>query len=324
MKPFTRGGLPKISRLTQEWRTAMILDTIHPTQKPQRWSKTPNYEQLEPTEKGFMSGLMGGVICKIVAEKIFKVKYFGHIEYFENANPGHLIKDDEPKKPDFLGLPAHGRRTSPTVIVESKGRSDQFNFSRKTIEDAKYQSTTISGVRNYRNLLNYAQFSHFKTGDGRLLVDLYDPPPPDETPKKDQVLKEIDLRFYYEETVTALQSLAAEQIDIFGIPYVCARYPTIDLVTGLPLSIFESVITGEKLHPTSTVSKYTSKLEPNLIETLANTFDFSRSDQLSANLGPDGTLALLKTVPVADRLTSKELSEQLREERSRSAFNFDD
>ncbi|MGW0456017.1 hypothetical protein [Gordonia sputi] len=188
-----------------------------------------------------MSGLLGGVISHLVAEKVFGAAYFGHIEYF----PGLITyQRGSARRPDFLGLPAipHGQ----LLVVESKGRSGSFrgNPTSKAVRNAKQQVSTVRSVRGFGTIVAYAQFTHFDRW-ARLGVDLFDPPGPDEAPN--QPPPSVDLRLYYRSLVIALSALESVALDLQGIAYRFARYPLLDIIIGVPEAIYEAVTKDEPL-----------------------------------------------------------------------------
>ena len=241
LNAFVHGAPSTVKAIAQQWRSAITRDSVYPLGG--RWRRSDDYKKLERTEKGFMSGLLGGVLSKLVAESVFGVGQFGHIEYFI---PQPHYDPATRRRPDFLGLPAGG---GPAVVVESKGRSDRFDASPVDVAKAKDQVRSVLAVPGCAAVQRYVQYTHF-TRDGILTARLYDPPGPDDEddavdslpPKND--LSTIDLRAYYRDIVEAADALIAQNaspVTLGGVSYRVFTYDLLDISVGVPDWIFEAV-----------------------------------------------------------------------------------
>lgn len=239
-----RSGRPLgMSPLSMQWRIAATLDCVHLRQggSGKRWYRRPVYQNLEPTEKGFLSGLLGGVFSDLVARKVFKVDYFGHIEYFSGSYTSR--RGVGKVRPDFLGLPKYAGPTSRAVVVESKGRSDRWPHSPKSpaVKKAKRQAGSVVGVSGFGKILNYAQVAHFPTSVRSLQLNLYDPPVEISDDAVQHSPQPVDLRRYYRDVVRTIDALNGEQLSISGVPYRIAPLELLGMAIGVPEAVYTAV-----------------------------------------------------------------------------------
>ncbi|SDU29042.1 hypothetical protein [Gordonia westfalica] len=298
LNAFVAGAPSTVKAIAQQWRSAITRDSIHPLGG--RWWRSDNYARLERTEKGFMSGLLGGVLSKLVAESVFGVRQFGHIEYF---SPPPIYDPTTRRRPDFLGLPAGG---GPAVIVESKGRSDRLNASPDQVEKAKGQVRSVLRVPGCASVLRYVQYTHF-TADGVLAVTLHDPPGSDDdgiagdpSPlENDQ--RNVDLRVYYRDVVDAAVALNAQRVRLGGIRYQLFTYNLLGISVGVPDRIFQAVqqdqaipAGSEYLGPLNTVDVAEDSRRW-LIEESGRVVP--SDTQVLSDVGPDG-IAVVGSYPI--------------------------
>lgn len=300
LNAFVSGAPLRVSVLAQQWRTAITRDSIQlPGGASPRWTRSMSYQRLERTEKGFMSGLLGGVISQLVAEKAFGVDYFGHIEYFPRAI---RFRAGSTRRPDFLGIP-----TSPSgraIVVESKGRSDSFrgDSASHPVSRAKEQAASVLSVTGCSQVLRYAQFTHFDRTTENLQVDLFDPPGPKDGARSgsnETTTPTIDLRDYYRGLVNAARVLDASRVVLAGIPYLMMRHDLLDLVVGIPESVFIAVtndrplpIGSAKLPPTDAYEVVNQAVLTTELM-LPSVDDLERgSAELITDIGGDGVVVI--------------------------------
>ncbi|WP_139319530.1 hypothetical protein [Gordonia sp. CNJ-863] len=242
LNAFMNGAPSTVKAIAAQWRTAITRDTVHLAAG--EWRRAIEYDSLERTEKGFLSGLLGGVIGKLVAESVFQVRQFGHIEYF---TPPPRFDRRTRRRPDFLGLPANSG--DPAVVVESKGRSNYFGGHSGQVEQAKQQVRSVLSVPGWVAVHRYVQYTHFN--NGVLVVDLYDPPGPDgsipvdDAPGKSE--PRIDLRSYYRDVVDAAVALQAPSVELGGSEYRMITYGLLDIAVGVPERIYQAILEDRPL-----------------------------------------------------------------------------
>lgn len=229
LNAFSRHRSSSVTTLGQQWRTAITRDAICIARRAGgvRWYQSESYAQLEPTEKGFMSGLLGGVMCKLVAERVFNVSIFGHIEYFD----GSILPNGS--RPDFIGF-VKGRQND-AVIVESKGRSSPFGRSSKQVDAAKRQTQTVRSVSGCNITERYVQYTH-PTGDGAIRASLFDPPGVDSGDLSGLENEEspINLTPYYRPLASAIQHFDPIVQDVADFPYRVAFDDVNKVIIGIP------------------------------------------------------------------------------------------
>lgn len=237
---FLPGAPSTVSAAAQQWRVAITHDTVAFSPFPNRWVKTQTYEKLEPTEKGYLSGMLGGTMSKLVAERVFKMTYFGHVEYFrKGARPTVGSK----RKPDFLGLSSPAARPAKAVVVESKGRSNQFNDHPDSVANAKSQASSISNVAGYPNLTRYAQFTHFLNSDRSMQISLHDPPAGPQG--QAEYISELSLTNYYAAVANIFESYESFPINFAATEFQVLRNHNIGFAIGLPRELYELSLEGE-------------------------------------------------------------------------------
>ncbi|WP_143707915.1 hypothetical protein [Gordonia terrae] len=242
LNAFMEGAPSTVKAIAAQWRTAITRDSIY--LNAGEWKRAPEYDSLERTEKGFLSGLLGGVISKLVAESVFQIRQFGHIEYF---SPPPEFDSRTGRRPDFLGLPANSGDAA--VVVESKGRSRYFAGNSGQVEQAKQQVRSVLSVPGCAAVHRYVQYTHFD--DGVLVVNLYDPPGPedgtpvDDAPRRRQT--RIDLRSYYRDVVDAAVALEAQTVPLGGSEYRMITYGLLDIAVGVPERIYQAVLEDRPL-----------------------------------------------------------------------------
>lgn len=243
LNAFIRNSPSTVKAVAAQWRTAITRDSIRLAAG--EWWRADEYDVLERTEKGFLSGLLGGVISKLVAESVFQIREFGHIEYF---SPPPRYDPATGRRPDFLGLPANSEY--PAVVVESKGRSKYFGGNVRQVEQAKHQVRSVLSVPGCVAVQRYVQYTHFD--DGVLVASLYDPPGPDDgslsgdTPRSSDP-PTIDLRPYYRDVVDAAVALQARPIELGGWRYRMMTYGLLNISVGIPESIYQAVLEDRPL-----------------------------------------------------------------------------
>lgn len=132
--------------------------------------KSSVYEKMDPTEKGFVSFSLGMTMSKLLASKLLNVHWLEHVA---NINNSITTRTKTKSRPDLVGLNVRKE----FVIVEAKGRSNDFNFDAQF--KAKNQTKVIRNINNTPPVLRVASQSYF---DNYLSVELEDPDETNQNP----------------------------------------------------------------------------------------------------------------------------------------------
>lgn len=144
--------------------------------------KSSVYENMDPTEKGFVSFSLGMTMSKLLASKLLNVHWLEHVA---NINTSIKTRIETKSRPDLIGLNARKE----FIIFEAKGRSNSFNSEAQS--KAKKQTKVIHRINNIPPVLRVASQSYF---DNFLFVEIEDPEEIDPNP----IDIETDLSTYFE------------------------------------------------------------------------------------------------------------------------------
>jgi len=144
--------------------------------------KSSVYQDMDPTEKGFVSFSLGMTMSKLLASKLLNVHWLEHVA---NINTSITTRIKTKSRPDLIGLNARKE----FVIVEAKGRSNGFNSEAQG--KAKTQTTVINRINNIQPVLRVASQSYFEE---KLEVFIEDP----EEINQDAMDVETNLNHYFE------------------------------------------------------------------------------------------------------------------------------
>lgn len=156
--------------------------------------KSSVYQNMDPTEKGFVSFSLGMTMSKLLASKLLNVHWLEHVA---NINTSVTTRVETKSRPDLIGLNARKE----FVIIEAKGRSNAFNYDAQS--KAKRQTRVINRVDNKQPVLRVASQSYF---ENFLEVEFEDP----EDINPDSIDVETSLETYFEKYYSIFYNLDNE------------------------------------------------------------------------------------------------------------------
>lgn len=160
--------------------------------------KSSVYQDMDPTEKGFVSFSLGMAISKLFMSKLLNVHWLVHVA---NINNSIKTRTKTQSRPDLIGLTTKKE----FVIVEAKGRSNGFNLKAQT--KAKEQTKVISTIDSKNPKLRVASQCYF---DDFLEVCIEDP----EDIIQDAIEVETDFNIYFEKYYGFFYNLENEELDL--------------------------------------------------------------------------------------------------------------
>ena len=135
-----------------EIRFRAYLIYAHLMQKAGGVSKSPLYESLDPTEKGYASYFIGMAASKLVGAFLLDVPWLVHVE---KINFLHRLGLPGRSRPDLLGKNSKGQ----WLVFEAKGRT--YGFSQSALDKAKAQTRQIRSISGLKPVLRVATESYF-------------------------------------------------------------------------------------------------------------------------------------------------------------------
>ncbi|MEC7120307.1 MAG: hypothetical protein VXW65_10445 [Pseudomonadota bacterium] len=117
-----------------------------------RLIRTGVYDNMDPTEKSFVSFSMGMLTSKLFVHKLLDVHWLEHVSSFDKTL---LVNPNTKSRPDLIGVNKNGD----FVIVEAKGTTN--NYSEKNQKKAKDQVKVISTINGVPPVLRVASQSYF-------------------------------------------------------------------------------------------------------------------------------------------------------------------
>ncbi|WP_336818343.1 hypothetical protein [Cedecea sp. MMO-103] len=160
--------------------------------------KSSVYQEMDPTEKGFVSFSLGMAISKLFISKLLNVHWLEHVA---NINNSIKTRAKTKSRPDLIGL----NTRKEFVIVEAKGRSNGFNLDAQI--KAKKQTRVISTIDSKYPVLRIASQCYF---DESLEVCIEDP----EDIIPDAIEVETNLNIYFEKYYGIFYNLENEELDL--------------------------------------------------------------------------------------------------------------
>lgn len=129
---------PAGSRTVREvvWRIAMAHSNL--TVRAGRWARSDSFDGLDPSEKGAVSYLLGGVQAQLTAQYSLGFSHLVHVDAIMRSL-GIAVAGT---RPDFLAVDAASRNYQATV--ETKGRT--HGYTPDTLENAKLQARAHVGL----------------------------------------------------------------------------------------------------------------------------------------------------------------------------------
>ena len=124
------------------FRIYLLMSSLNFTQKSNYINNSILFDNMDPSEKGAVNYFLGMTFSKLVASKIFNIKWLGHYSwYYHNGMVNNNSKSRSTA--DLIGLDV---KNNEWAIFEAKGRNDHQYTSplQKAIEQAK-------GIKYYVN-----------------------------------------------------------------------------------------------------------------------------------------------------------------------------
>jgi hypothetical protein len=132
-------------------RSMLVWTSLKST--PSYLEKTNVYNEMDPTEKIFVSFFLGMIMSKLFASELLGVPWLEHVS---NVNTSYKTRGQTKSRPDLIGLNANKE----FVIVEAKGRTNSFSNDAQI--KAKQQTKVISTINGIYPVLRVASQCYFK------------------------------------------------------------------------------------------------------------------------------------------------------------------
>lgn len=117
-----------------------------------RLIKTDVYNEMDPTEKVFVSFSLGMTMSKLFSLKLLRVPWLEHVSNISNTLKTRTATKS---RPDLIGV----NYRNDFVIVEAKGRTNDFNDAAQNV--AKTQTKVIKTIDGKSPVLRVASQSFF-------------------------------------------------------------------------------------------------------------------------------------------------------------------
>jgi len=126
-------------------RIANLHATLNPSENNIFFYKTKHYEEMEKSEKGYVSYSHGMMLAKLAATKLFGIPWLQHLESFENDKFNCVTYRPVKSKsrPDLIGIRIDGG-TEKYSVFEAKGRSNYL--CKITLKKANEQARMIAQI----------------------------------------------------------------------------------------------------------------------------------------------------------------------------------
>lgn len=258
------------SRLETRWRLSAVqlaldLEPPLPGMGPKSFRRPAQWQRLDPSEKSALNFTLGGVIAKLVAERLLNTPLILHHDVYAQFLQTQLGRNDT--RPDFAGWTTIPN--SRWVAIEAKGRSRFPRASART--DAKTQAGALRRVRRQAVSCHVGCWCYESRG---LVFAFYEDPPPNDEAGLILDMEPHQFGAAYYAPLRALLEVA--ELDTRGDELSTYRVPSLDVKL-----VLHSKLDGILRDSTSTAIERFMELLP-LHDALAG--DFS--------LGPDGVAIL--------------------------------
>lgn len=189
----------------------------------QRLTRTPLFNQMDPTEKGAINYFLGLVICKLFASRLLDAPWTLHLDVFRSQiNPTLLSGRSRPdmvaqcsKTGDWHAFECKGRASYPPADVQTK---------------AKQQAQRLVKVGTQRCVLHVGAITYF---NGDTLEFYWRDPPPAEPSTIELSEPDIDWNAYYDPLIAAFAGAGFPLIDASGEPTRRVRIQELDIEAEL-------------------------------------------------------------------------------------------
>ncbi len=151
------------------WRATMATTNLRPTKSGKRWTRSPAYDRLDPSEKVAVSYFLGMLQSHLMAQEL-GYTHLVHVDRLLNLSGQKLTG----KRPDFVAV---SMGTGPGTVFgatwEAKGRTNGFNGAALTKAKAQAMKTpSISGLTPVEAIASEA---YFDADDNTWQAKLRDP-----------------------------------------------------------------------------------------------------------------------------------------------------
>jgi hypothetical protein len=193
--------------------------------------RTDAYNDLDPTEKGYVSYHLGIIAAKVLASRLLSVPWLMHIDRYKNAYGVALRSGGS--RPDLFG-PRHLRAMSNWLVLEAKGRTNNLKGDDAAkVRAQKRQVVTVGGRDPW---IRGGVVAHFSSGVlGALFVD----PRPRRREHRREAFKDfhpevgVFLRTYYAPLLALFEDDSRDRIVFRRNELPLRIVPEADIAVGL-------------------------------------------------------------------------------------------
>lgn len=203
-------------------------------QRGQFVDRSTLYDALDPTEKGAASYLLGMVMAKLFAAKLFDTPWLFHVSQATVCGTAIAYTKGSKSRPDLIGQ----NRAGGWLVVEAKGRTNGLDGVALT--KAKGQTKMIRTINGSQPHLRLALQAYF---DDQLSVRLDDPTEEDSESVEVKIELDAALTRYYS-VATAITFKSGLREVVRNQEYVVRSDEESGVTIGVEASILSDIEAG--------------------------------------------------------------------------------
>lgn len=193
--------------------------------------RSPIYENLDPSEKGFINYFNGLTLSKLFCQQLFDFPWMMHLDVYLKGNDIIIGSEEGQSRPDLIGIDS----SNDWLVMEAKGRTKRDNQAiQKAVEQSK-KIRTINGLTPKLRLGSMIYSNQYN--EIKMLIK--DPPEHDEKFIDFDLDPSQFMYDYYSTIWNYMQqyNLIVEQIG--NINFFNIGIPCTDITVGIESKIFK-------------------------------------------------------------------------------------